>query len=232
MLLARHAARCVLCFLLAAAGAGAAAPTASAGVTAYYHTDIDGWPIEVSTELLDRDPLAARQGLELLRSQLAAIARILPGPRLAELRRVPIRLAHAGVESLVYHLAAGGDAGFGRRDFVEIASTRFYLRNSQQKPWAVLHELAHAYHERVLGRANPVIRDAYRNALAQHLYERVPRHDGRLVRAYALTSEREYFAELTEAYFGRDDTFPFTRDELRLYDPVGFVMVRTLWGVT
>lgn len=231
MPLALYSLRCALRLLLAVAWVGALAPSAaSAGAKSYYHTDIEGWPIEVSTDLLDRDPWAARQGLHLLRTQLAGIARIMPGAPLAELRHVPIRLAHAGIDSLIYHMASATDAAVATGDFIEIASARFFIRSSDQKPWAVLHELAHAFHERVLGRANPTIRQAYRNALAQHLYERVPHHDGRLARAYALTSEREYFAELTEAYFGRNDTFPFTRDELRFYDPVGLAMVRTLWG--
>ena len=33
--------------------------------------------------------------------------------------------------------------------------------------------------------------------------------------AYAISSPMEYFAESTEAFFSRNDFFPFTRDELK-----------------
>jgi hypothetical protein len=205
-------------------------PSALAAPNSYYHTDIEGWQVRVSTALLNRDPTAARESLDLLRLQLSAIARDLPDAPLAQLRRVPIQIGLSGVEGLLYHMASASGTAIRGSDFVEIASARFFIRSSREKPTVVLHELAHAFHERVLGDDNPFIHRAYLNALTHHLYERVPRYDGRLVRAYALTSEREYFAELTEAYFGRNDTYPFTREELRIYDPAGLAMVRTVWG--
>ena len=201
-----------------------------AGPKSYYRTEIEGWQVEVSTALLNRDPAAARQCLDLLRLQLTAIARHLPDVPLAELRRVPIQIGLSGVEGVLYHMASASGAGVDNRDYVEIASARFFIRSSRHKPTVVLHELAHAFHERVLGDGNVLIHRAYLNALTHHLYERVARYDGRLVRAYALASEREYFAELTEAYFGRNDTYPFTREELRIYDAAGLAMVRTVWG--
>jgi dipeptidyl-peptidase-4 len=41
----------------------------------------------------------------------------------------------------------------------------------------------------------------------------------------------EYFAETTEAYFTRNDFFPFTRAELERHDPEMFTLLGTLWGV-
>ena len=49
-------------------------------------------------------------------------------------------------------------------------------------------------------------------------------------RAYALTNAQEFFAETTEAFFGRNDFFPFTRDELRRHDPETFALLAKLWG--
>jgi hypothetical protein len=48
-------------------------------------------------------------------------------------------------------------------------------------------------------------------------------------RHYALSNDREYFAELTESYFGKNDFEPFTRDELRAFDPDGYAMIEQLW---
>ena len=51
-------------------------------------------------------------------------------------------------------------------------------------------------------------------------------------RAYAMTDPMEYFAETTEAFFSRNDFFPFTRDELKKLDPEMFALLGKLWGVT
>ena len=37
-------------------------------------------------------------------------------------------------------------------------------------------------------------------------------------------------AETTEAFFSRNDFFPFTRDELKQHDPLMFAVVAKLWG--
>ena len=64
------------------------------------------------------------------------------------------------------------------------------------------------------------------------LYLQVPdRKDKSLmVKAYAATNQEEYFAELTEAYFGHNDWFPHNREELRKYDPRGFKMIEEVWS--
>jgi hypothetical protein len=69
----------------------------------------------------------------------------------------------------------------------------------------------------------------YQNAKAAGLYAQVKSVDGSVGAAYALTNEKEYFAEITEAYFLKNDFFPFTREELRTYDPGGYALVEALW---
>jgi hypothetical protein len=41
----------------------------------------------------------------------------------------------------------------------------------------------------------------------------------------------EYFAETTEAYFSRNDFFPFNSKELQKHDPEMFDLLTELWGV-
>ena len=98
-------------------------------------------------------------------------------------------------------------------------------------PMTLLHELAHAYHNVKLKVSNEVIRQAYAKAMARGLYLRVPDRKDKLnrVRAYAATNHEEYFAELTEAYFGKNDWFPHNREELKKYDPRGYSMIKELW---
>jgi hypothetical protein len=68
-----------------------------------------------------------------------------------------------------------------------------------------------------------------RPALASGLYDSVERNDGSRESAYALKSHREFFAELSEAYFGRNDYFPFTRQQLRTFDPESFKVIAEAW---
>ena len=79
-----------------------------------------------------------------------------------------------------------------------------------------------------------MIKATYDKAKAGGGYESVERQDSegrkRLDRAYALTNPMEYFAETTEAFFCRNDFFPFTNEELRKHDPVMFELLGRLWG--
>lgn len=43
-------------------------------------------------------------------------------------------------------------------------------------------------------------------------------------------SARLYFGELTEAYWGENDFYPFDREELERYDPRGFEALRAVYG--
>ena len=103
-------------------------------------------------------------------------------------------------------------------------------------PNFALHELVHAFHDRVLGFKHPEIKAAYERAKAGKLYDSVERWhgDGRLntrERSYAMTDEKEYFAENTEAFFSRNDFFPFTRQELEKHDPEIFALLQRLWNL-
>ncbi|NRB28683.1 MAG: hypothetical protein HRU37_13520 [Roseibacillus sp.] len=99
-------------------------------------------------------------------------------------------------------------------------------------PMTFLHELAHAYQNVKLKLNHKSIRSAYRSAMKEGLYLQVPsrRDKSRKVKAYAATNHEEYFAELTEAYFGHNDWFPHNREELREYDPRGFKMIEEVWS--
>jgi hypothetical protein len=45
-----------------------------------------------------------------------------------------------------------------------------------------------------------------------------------------MNNDQEYFAELSEAYFGTNDIYPFVRAEVREHDPEGYRMLRKVWG--
>ena len=52
---------------------------------------------------------------------------------------------------------------------------------------------------------------------------------GKKQKAYATTNPMEYFAESSEAFFGRNDFYPFVRSELEKYDPATFKLLMKLW---
>jgi hypothetical protein len=93
----------------------------------------------------------------------------------------------------------------------------------------VLHELAHAYHDQVLTFQYTPIAEAFVRATESRDYERVERYDKSNVRAYAMKNEKEFFAELSEAYFGLNDFFPFNRLDLEKFDPPSAQMIHEAW---
>jgi hypothetical protein len=114
---------------------------------------------------------------------------------------------------------------------VEIANALNFLAWTHDQPWMVLHELAHAYHHQVLGAGHAEVKRCFERAAASGSYDSVLRMNGRRERAYALTNPTEYFAELTEAYFGTNDFYPFVRPELEQHDPEMVKVLERAWGV-
>ena len=112
-------------------------------------------------------------------------------------------------------------------DFVLHARSDSALHRQQ----FVLHELAHAYHDQILGFDDPEILRAYNDAKKKGIYEKVLLHTGREVRHYAATDHKEYFAEATEAYLYRNDFYPFVAAELRRHDPAAFTIMENVWGL-
>ena len=53
---------------------------------------------------------------------------------------------------------------------------------------------------------------------------------GERVRHYGLTNQMEFLAEMSEAYFGTNDFYPFNRAELITTEPELFELLKTIWG--
>lgn len=204
---------------------------------------IEGWAVHVHRELLEKDAGATAKALVLLQTQLREITRVVPNAAVAELQKVPLYFSpeYSGTPpSAEYHPGAEWLKSNGRDPVmakcVEFTNIRFFEADTQRMPNFALHELAHAYHDRYLpqGYDNPQIKAAYERAKAGASYERVERQDSqgnkRIDRAYALTNPAEYFAEATEAFFCRNDFYPFTNLELQNHDPAMFELLGNLWG--
>lgn len=204
----------------------------------YTPRQVRGWTVKVNKRLFAREnDQLRRDTLELLDDHLYRITRAVPAPALARLRKVPIwvELAHPRHPCMCYHVSAGWLEGAGmnpaKAGGVELANCKNFLAWTHNQPWMVLHELAHAYHHQVLGFDHPGVRACYREAMRNKLYEHVLHVDGRKRRHYACTNPMEYFAEMTEAYFGSNDFYPFVRAELKQVDPRMHDLLERLWGV-
>ena len=93
----------------------------------------------------------------------------------------------------------------------------------------ILHELSHAYHDQVLGFDEERIFNAFKEARDTDVYKRTMSHRGKIVRHYALSNHKEYFAEGTEAFFYRNDFYPFVRAELKQADPRLHDLLEQIW---
>jgi hypothetical protein len=160
---------------------------------------------------------------------------VVPERPLAKLREVPIwiEVAHPRHPCMCYHISpewlVAHDMNPLKAGAVEIANCKNFLQWSIDQPWMVLHELAHAYHHRVLGLNNPEILAAFERAVECKSYESVLHIHGDERRHYALNNDQEYFAEATECYFGTNDFYPFVRAELKQHDPNMYRVMEKLW---
>lgn len=205
-------------------------PTAS-----YTETTMHGFSVRVSAAAMAH-PQTTEPALSLLEEELAEVIELTPEHTHEILRRVPIWVEHNAPEHpcACYHPGKQWliDNGFNpdKEKGIEIANPKNFVEwTKRDQPLMVLHELAHAYHDLVLGYDHALIASCFEQARKSGKYDEVMHVSGNPRRHYALSNDREYFAELTESYFGKNDFEPFTRDELRAFDPAGLEMIEALW---
>jgi len=190
----------------------------------------------VAPDLLADEKLADRVFAELER-QLVAITQAVPSEPLAKLRKITIWVEkeEGHHPCMAYHpdkrWLIGHDMNPDKARCVEIANAQNFVRWTKDQPWMVLHELAHGYHDQFLpgGYGNRELRELFERAKTQGKYEKVGYVRGGEKRAYALNNPMEFFAENSEALFGRNDFFPFNRVDLEAFDPEAFSLLCKLW---
>ena len=192
--------------------------------------------MEVNARLLAETNLCERT-LKLLAAQLYQVARVVPPEPLAKLRQIPIWVERSSSQfpCMCYHESRDWLSTHGvnpdKTSAVELANPETFRTWTRDQPWMVLHELSHGYHQRFLGSDHAGIRRCFEQAKAGKTYESVLRINGKKDRHYALNNEKEYFAEATEAFFGTNDFYPFTRAELKEHDPEMFKLLCEVWEV-
>jgi hypothetical protein len=199
---------------------------------------IEGWTVRVDDRLLHEESAQGETALKLLAAELLEISLVVPEPALSHLRGVKIQLdfKNGELHPMQYHPNADWLRQHGYDEALEkcvhIPQASYFISPFEvhRQPWAVLHELAHAYHDQVLGFDDPRIKAAFEKFRDSGKYQSVLNARGNQQEHYALTNEREFFSEMTECYFGTNDFYPFVAAELKLAEPDIFALLQEIWG--
>jgi hypothetical protein len=183
---------------------------------------IEGFSILVDDSLLPGGPDEAlgRDALDFLGAKLTEIRIVLPREKVDALRKVTIVLDKecGTLGSMQYHPSADwlADNGYPRslEKCVHLPQARDVAtsRNINEQPWVILHELAHAYHDQVLGFEDPRVLAAWEDFKASG------------------KGDDALLAEMTEAYFGSNDFHPFNRAQLKTEFPKLYDLLAEIWG--
>ena len=223
----------LFCAPVAATAADAPKPTS--------HTErlIEGWKVRVDDRLLLKsNELLANQALRSLEQRLANIKAVVGDGPVTKLQGIGIvlDLSHGELVSMQYHPDAGWlkDNGYAadlaKCVHLPVASSLIEPRQINVQPWVILHELAHAYHDQVLGFEEPRILAAYKRFKDSGRGDNTLKYGGTRGPHYGLTDQKEFFSEMTEAYFGTNDFFPFNHGELKTAEPEIHQLMAEIWG--
>ena len=200
---------------------------------------IEGWTVHVDPRMLAGEYSdTGTKALTMLANHLQRIAILVPKAQLAQMQTLEIWIEHhhPTLGSMQYHPSIGWlrshghDPRLAKKVHIPRAAALLSRQQMIKHPAVVLHELAHAYHDQILDFDNPRIVKIYEKAKAAGIYEKSLLYTGKTVKHYGLSNHKEYFAEGTEAYFYRNDFYPFCRAELNEHDPALHGLLVEVWG--
>jgi len=207
--------------------------------TAHTSRDIEGWTVRVDDRLLHGDGAAVgERALKLLTARLVAITIVVPENSVAKLRAIPIELDldYGGLKHMQYHPDAGWLKGHGYSEtlakcvHIPVAEDFLSPYENHRMPWVVLHELAHGFHDQTIGFEDPRVIAVWKKFCDSGKYKSVLTSPGHMREHYGLTNQKEFFAEMTECYFGSNDFYPFVTGELKQAEPEIFNLLEEIWG--
>ncbi|MDP6633980.1 MAG: hypothetical protein QGG42_03710 [Phycisphaerae bacterium] len=205
----------------------------------YIVSKVRGWSIHVHKDYVNGDKSVLANAMKNVDIQLGHVETLIPEKAVVKLRKIPIWIS-PGRRKAEYHWSRGWVVANNRpaemTHSVQITDINVLRRTRPTGPWVLMHELAHGYHDREVGKEDKeAIAKAYKSALDKGLYQKVlhtNRGRSKYVKAYAATRMHEYFSENCEAYFGVNDFYPFLRAELQDYDPEICKIIERVFHVT
>ncbi|MFA5497367.1 MAG: hypothetical protein WC232_04365 [Bacteroidales bacterium] len=208
-------------------------------ITVYAEISHNGFTIKI-LDYLKNTP-DARRALDLIKDNIDTMAAILPDTFYRAMQKNPVWVEKdiCPKGAAWYHISRDwllqNNMNPDKAKSVEICNYVNYVEwTEMHQPFMLLHELCHQYHDISLTFDHPGIIEAFEHAKATGLYKNTQYHHGNgiystVAQAYALTNHHEYFAELSEAFWGENDYFPFNRQELKEYDPMGYHVLEKIW---
>jgi hypothetical protein len=206
--------------------------------TARQEQMVEGWKFRVDTRLLEEpNKELGTRTLTFLAAKLVEIKEVVPAERIKDLQTITIvlDLTCGDLTSMQYHpgkqwlVGNGYPADLVKCVHLPYAKSIVTSRNIREQPWCILHELAHAYHDQFLDFENPSIKEAYERYKSSGRGDATLLYSGKRVKHYALTNQKEFFAEMTEAFFGSNDFYPFNRAELMESEPELTALLTRIW---
>ncbi len=191
---------------------------------------VRGWILRVHKDLRDEKRERIAERLETrLREDLDELNRRIPRTALRDLHAVPIWVhwknpaAEGDAAVARYHASREWLFHNGRNPdkekAIEIPDAERYLESRKDRPFALLHELAHAFHHRVLGFDNERIGKTWKKASKNTLLKGHP----------GLADEKEFFAEFSLAFLAKSPYFPERRAQLYGQAPEVYRLMREVW---
>ncbi len=119
--------------------------------------NISGWQVHIAKKLLETEAEDTAKALDGLKKMLDEIVRDVPAAAVAEMKKVPLYFSPSyqpGRTGAEFHPGAGWLRDNGRdpamAQGVEFTGVHDFEAEMRRMPNFALHELAHAYHFRVL----------------------------------------------------------------------------------
>jgi hypothetical protein len=203
-------------FFLAVFAIGCQATNRLTPTAEYIRRPIHGWTVYIHPDALANKDL--EPALALLGGILKEITVKLPKGKIVKLQAFPFWIdaennptgpitTHFSKEWLNEH-GHNPDKAMA----VDILHPAKFRWAAEDDSTIVLSALVAAYQVEYL-RGNSALLAAYDSAAASHRYKSV----------------RNYFVELSNAYWWTNRIYPFTRSDLREFDPVGFALMERVW---
>ena len=194
---------------------------------------IRGWKVHNDPSMKGHRILAEKAD-STLNFELGVIEQRIPASVIGELKEIPIWLSlnsHSGKVLHLYQSAANWAKSHPDLDprmegYIEIQAPDYVNMPHDSLP--LQKWMAYAYHQQSLGMHNQQVAEAFQHAKSSRIY-RVQINEQQ---HFPFKSSHDYFAVLSEAYFGGPLSYaPFDKARLKQMDPQGYEMIEKLWKV-
>jgi hypothetical protein len=200
--------------------------------------EVEGWTVHVDPDLLEGEHKETGDlALRILGERLHQIVLRLPAEPVAKLKEVPVYLDRAHpLGNAHYHPDGGWLERHGYDPVMEKAvhftgaASLIREASGPHSTSVVLHELAHAYHDLVLGFDHAEILAGYKVFSDSGKFDQVATFGGAVRPHYGLTDHKEFFAEMTETFFVGNGYYPFNHFELYQMHRPTYELIARIWG--